>query len=451
MKFLNNENDQFEFGQNMEPVDSGFQNAQPLAEKLRPKEFTSYFGQESALKKISAFLKRKTLPNLILWGPPGTGKTTLAHLIANELQTQKYFLNATDTSTKDLKKIGETAHHYFLQNRRKLFVFLDEIHRFSRSQQDVLLPFLEKGTFHFIGATTENPGYELNSALLSRCQVLPLQPLQAKDLEHILDQAFAHHHLQSQTVLSPESRNLLLQSSLGDARLLLNQTERVITHYLESEDKTVIEKESLIQILGETLLPHDKDRDQHYDLISAFIKSIRGSDPDAGLYYLARMIKGGEDPLFIARRLIILASEDIGNADPRALSIAISTFQALEIIGMPEGRIPLAQCVTYLASAPKSNRSYAAINAALAEVDQSGPLPVPLSLRSAQTNFAKNFGYGKDYKYSHEGPKGFVDQNFLPEGMIEKKFYEPADRGFEKTMKQYLEWMTENKKSSSLP
>lgn len=447
MKFLDQEHDQFEFGQNMESIDSGFQLVQPLAEKLRPKEFKSYFGQEAALKKISVFLKKKILPNLILWGPPGTGKTTLAHLIANELQTQKFFLNATDTSTKDLKKIGEAAHHYFLQNRRKIFVFLDEIHRFSRSQQDVLLPFLEKGTFHFVGATTENPGYELNSALLSRCQVLPLQPLLAKDLEHILDQAFVHHELQSQNVLTPESRELLLQSSLGDARLLLNQVERVITHYTDSEEKQILEKEPLIQILGETLLPHDKDRDQHYDLISAFIKSIRGSDPNAGLYYLARMIKGGEDPLFIARRLIILASEDIGNADPRALSIAISTFQALEIIGMPEGRIPLAQCVTYLAAAPKSNRSYAGINSALDEVEKSGPLQVPLSLRSAQTHFAKNLGYGKDYKYSHEGPKGFIDQNFLPDEITKKRFYEPGDRGFEKTMKQYLEWMTENKKS----
>jgi putative ATPase len=445
LKSFDDINEQFEFGQIPPLPLKEFQTSPPLAEKLRPKKFELFFGQEIALKRILVFLKNKTIPNLILWGPPGTGKTTLAHLIAGELETQKYFLNATDTSTKDLKKIGELAHQYFLQHRKKVFVFLDEIHRFSRSQQDVLLPFLEKGAFHFVGATTENPGYELNSALLSRSQVLTLKPHESKDLNHILNHAFRHFQMDANELLSDTAQEILLQSSLGDARLLLNQIERIITHYGELASPEKISKEQLIDILGETLVPHDKDRDQHYDLISAFIKSIRGSDPNAGLYYLARMIKGGEDPLFIARRLIILASEDIGNADPRALSVAISTFQALEIIGMPEGRIPLAQCVTYLSSAPKSNRSYVGINAALSEVEKSGPRPVPLSLRSAQTNFAKNQGYGENYKYSHEGAKGFIQQKFLPDGLSVQDFYEPGERGFEKTMKQYLDWMKEKK------
>ncbi|MFN7904910.1 MAG: replication-associated recombination protein A [Pseudobdellovibrionaceae bacterium] len=455
MKSFSDITKQFEFGEQQEGANTrqslaniGIQHSQPLAEVLRPKTFDFFYGQEAALKKISVFLKNKTVPNLVLWGPPGSGKTTLAHLIANQLETQKYFLNATDTSTKDLKKIGETAHQYFLQNRRKVFVFLDEIHRFSRSQQDVLLPFLEKGTFYFVGATTENPGYELNSALLSRCQVVSLKPLTQKDLRNILSEASQRHSLKLNDLLMEDAQELLLQSSLGDARLLLNQFERVIANFTQNTDEAnpdeqALTKDQLIDVLGETLLPHDKDRDQHHDLISAFIKSIRGSDPNAGLYYLARMLKGGEDPLFIARRLIILASEDIGNADPRALTLAVSTFQAVEFIGLPEGRIPLAQCVTYLSAAPKSNKSYLGINAALAEVDKTGPVPVPLSLRSAQTAFAQSFDYGKDYQYSHEGKKGFIPQKFLPQELKDPIFYEPGDRGFEKTMKQYLEWMKE--------
>ena len=418
----------------------------PLAEVMRPQSMEEFLGQQrvvgasSLLKGLIA--RKEWIPNLIFWGPPGTGKTTLALLIAKSFPNIRFIpINAVDTGSKQIKSLGEEARFRRLQSQEKTIIFIDEIHRLNRAQQDVLLPFTEKGDFTLIGATTENPSYELNTALLSRCRVLIFERHSFDDLKQLMLRTFNKYDLEAKDMLDESAQDILLTWSDGDARKLLNQLEQLLKAFSFQKPDQPLSEESLRQILEKPPGAYDKAGDEHYDTISAFIKSIRGSDANAAIYYLARMLAGGEDPLFIARRLVILASEDVGNADPRALSVAVAGFQALELVGLPEGAINLAQVVTYLASAPKSNRSYEALNKAKEVVERTGRLPIPKALRSAQTWFAKKIGHGADYKYAHGGAKGWVDMQFLPDEIRDAEFYQPADRGFEKTIKQYLEWM----------
>lgn len=432
----------------MDLFESAMENQdRPLAEQMRPLQLEDFLGQDRVIGPTSLLRgligKKEWIPNLIFWGPPGSGKTTLALLIAKNLSSRFLSVNAVDTGSKQIKSIGEEAHYRRLQTGERTVVFIDEIHRLNRAQQDVLLPFTEKGDFTLIGATTENPSYELNTALLSRCRVLVFERLSKEELRALMVRTLSSKSLNVDQVLQLEAQERLLTWSDGDARKLLNQLEQI----LRSPKEGALSVERLGEILQKPPAAYDKSGDEHYDCISAFIKSIRGSDPDAAVYYLARMLAGGEDPLFIGRRLVVLASEDIGNADPRALSVAVAGFQAVEMIGLPEAAINLAQVVTYLASAPKSNRSYAALNAARAVVDETGRLPIPKALRSAQTSLAKELGHGKDYRYAHNAMKGWTAMEFLPEALRGRKFYEPAEWGFEKTIRQYLEWMKEPPKT----
>lgn len=417
----------------------------PLAERLRPTTLSEFVGQSNLSSSSSSVLKsiRRSgrLPNLILWGPPGTGKTTFALLLAQQVEARFIQVNAVDTGAKKLKEIGQRA----IEDKKILsqhtVLFVDEIHRLNKAQQDVLLPFAEKGDFSLIGATTENPGYELNSALLSRSRVLSFERHQKEDLEKILKRAENLLNFDVSQHVDPSGIDYLIDSADGDARQLLNMLEQIldISHEVNSSEK--LSRQDLKSLLQTAPLYYDKTADEHYDTISAFIKSIRGSSPDAALYYLARMIAGGEDPKFIARRLVILASEDIGNADPRALSIATAGVQAVEFVGLPEGAINLAQVTTYLASCPKSNRSYEGLKKAQGLVKEKGRLPIPKALRSAQTKFAKSQGYGEGYEYSHEGPTGYIDQQFLPDEIKDVQLYNPSERGFEKNISEYLNWM----------
>lgn len=418
----------------------------PLAERLRPKTFDEFIG----IHEIKGFagplqklLASGHLQNLILWGPPGTGKTTFAELLKTKVDAEMISLNAVSSGAKELRTVGEQASRRRIETRKKTIVFVDEIHRFNKSQQDVLLPFIERGDFFLIGATTENPSYELNAALLSRCRLLIFSRFSRENLERLMERAFLAEKMNTEEVLGPEAKDHLFQLADGDGRRLLNLLEPIFILYRNdrSEMTWPLTPEQVEELSGQKAIYFDKKGDQHYDVISAFIKSIRGSDPDAGLYYLARMLEGGENPVFIARRLVILASEDISNADPRALPLAVAGLQAVELIGLPEAAISLAQVVTYLASAPKSNRSYIALHKAQEEVRQTGQLPVPLALRSGKGKILQDIGYGKDYKYSHEGPKGYVAQDFFPEDVRERTYYEPTDHGFEKNIRQYLQWL----------
>lgn len=412
----------------------------PLAERLRPKTLDEFRGQENVRRVLKPFLENpERMPNLILWGPPGSGKTTLARLLAERSKAHFINLNAVETGAKEIRELGDQAHYRKIQGMGQTLMFIDEIHRLNKGQQDVLLPFTEAGDFILIGATTENPSYELNSALLSRARVVVLERLREEDLEKIIARGTTEMNLRPEEFLSQEAHKALLQFADGDARKMLSALEILAAHARANGE--ALDVNDVAEILQKPALRYDKKSDEHYDTISAFIKSVRGSDPDAAIYYLARMLQGGEDPVFIARRLVILASEDIGNADPRGISVAVAGLQAVELVGMPEARISLAQVTTYLAGAPKSNASYMAINKALSTVERTGTLPIPLALRSSKTKLNKQMGYGEGYKYAHDGQTGWQEMQFLPEELKDEKFYEPTDRGFEKTIKQYLDWM----------
>jgi len=421
--------------------------ARPMAETLRPTAMSQVLGLETVFSKnpwLKNLLNQKSrLTNLILWGPPGTGKTTFAKLLCREFSFEFLELNAIDTGAKKLKEVGAEARNRKLMYQKETLVFIDEIHRLNKSQQDVLLPFTEKGDIILVGATTEHPSYEINKALLSRSRVVIFESLSIKNLLILIDRAADLYQLKKEDVFTIEAAELLAKSSSGDGRQLINSCENILTLYELDKDSYdwPLSKEGLNKILQLPPSIYDKNGDQHYDTISAFIKSIRGSDPDAAIYYLAKMLDGGEDPVFIARRIVISASEDIGNADPNALSLAVAALEAVKAIGMPEAGINLAQAVTYLSCAPKSNSSYMAYKKALSFVREGGSYSVPLALKSAKTKLSKEVGYGKDYKYSHDGSKGYIKQQFLPDEIKDKVFYEPVSHGFEKRMIEYLEWL----------
>lgn len=410
----------------------------PLAERVRPKTIDEFCGQRHLLDKgkILHRLMDQVAPfSIIFWGPPGTGKTTLARMIAKSTDAKIKELSAVSSGVKDLREVISLA----VNNREmgvKTILFIDEIHRFSKSQQDSLLRAVEDGTITLIGATTENPSFEVISPLLSRCRVLTLKPLEPDHLLKILDSVFSQDVIMSKgsITIGESEKELLIQSSGGDARKMLNTLE--IAHNLMG-GKGHITKEILDEAIQSKTMIYDKQGEYHYDTISAFIKSVRGSDPDAGLYWLAVMLEGGEKPEFIARRLIILASEDIGNADPKGLTLATSGFQAVHMIGMPEAALILAQVTTYLASAPKSNASYKAIKAATKAVKESGTPSVPLHLRNAPTDLMKDMDYGKNYKYPHSQPDHFVDANYFPNGN-QQTFYNPSNQGREDWIKKRL-------------
>jgi len=420
------------------------QSTLPLSEVLRPKNLDEIIGQEKTLgtqSKLGQMLRRGYLPSLIIWGPPGTGKTTFALALSQHFKAHFVNLNAVDSGAKILREVGEAGRDRRLQYQQKTVLFVDEIHRFNKAQQDVLLPFVEKGDLVLVGATTENPSYELNRALLSRCRVVIFERLTNQDLAKIIHRAEAHFQIPLTKLLTADAAENLIDFSDGDARRLINSLEIIYTFGRDQEDFEPLDVNNMRDLLQQNPIGYDKNSEMHYDVISAFIKSVRGSDPDAAVYYLARMLDGGEDPLFIARRLIILASEDIGNADPRGISVAVAGLQAIEAIGLPEGAISLAQVTTYLASCPKSNASYMSLNKARELVEKTKTLPVPLHLRSSKTPLAKDLGYGRDYKYPHSYPTGWVEQSYLPDEIQEANLYEPTNRGFEKNIRDYLNWM----------
>lgn len=415
--------------------------AQPLAERLRPKTLDDYIGQQH-LVGPGAILRKMIdagrISSFILWGPPGVGKTTLAQIIANRLETPFFTLSAVTSGVKDVREVIEKAQNSRFFSQASPILFIDEIHRFSKSQQDSLLGAVEKGVVTLIGATTENPSFEVIRPLLSRCQLYVLKSLEKDDLLQLLHQALSRDTVLSQKHIELQETDALLRFSGGDARKLLNTLELVV----ESEgdaDPIVITDEKVTDRLQQNPLAYDKDGELHYDIISAFIKSIRGSDPDAALYWLARMVEAGEDPAFIARRLVISASEDIGLANPNALLLANAAFDAVMKIGWPEGRIPLAEATVYLATSPKSNSAYAGINTALELVRQTGNLPVPLHLRNAPTQLMKQLGYGKDYKYAHSYAGNFVQQQFLPDEVKDSRLWHPQSNAQEAKLKERMQ------------
>ncbi len=420
----------------------------PLADRMRPKTLSDFFGQERVLgpgKPLRLWIETDRVPSLILWGPPGCGKTTLAKVIAEKTLSSFHSQSAVLMGVKDIKECVEKARFTQQTQQRKTVLFIDEIHRFNKSQQDALLPHVEDGTVTLIGATTENPSFELNAALLSRTRVIRLERLEAQALQAVIRKALldSEKGLGGFLKLSEEAIDWLADTAEGDARRALVALETVALFVGKNAANNTLELTDVHAALESALerqpMPYDKSGEEHYNVISAFIKSIRDSDPHAGLYYLARMLESGEDPLFIVRRLVVLASEDIGNADPRALQIAISTKDAIDFIGMPEARINLAQAVTYLALAPKSNASYQGIGQAITEVKKSGALPVPMHLRNAVTGLMKKEGYGKDYRYAHSEKKARAKQTHLPKELIGKRFYEPKEVGLEKQLKEKLD------------
>lgn len=420
----------------------------PLAERMRPNKLVDFAGQRHLVGPqgaISRMVQSGVLPSMIFWGPPGVGKTTLAQILADEFGREMFKLNAISSGVKDIREIIDKAERSALMGQfRKPIVFIDEIHRFNKSQQDSLLGAVEKGTICLIGATTENPSFEVISALLSRCQTFVLESLSKEDLLQVMQHALqADEWLRSRGVELAETDALLAMSG-GDARKLLNYLEMVVGSFSNS-DKPVITNKRVIAVLQQAMPMYDKNGEMHYDIISAFIKSLRGSDPQAAVYWMARMLDGGEDPKFIARRMLILASEDIGNANPNALLLATACFQAIDVIGMPEARIILSQTAIYLASSAKSNASYVAINEALETVKQTGNLPVPLHLRNAPTKLMKELNYGAGYKYAHDFQGNFVEQEFMPDELVGKVFYYPGNNVRENEMKARLKQLWKNK------
>jgi putative ATPase len=406
----------------------------PLAERLRPKTLDDFTGQQHLVgpgKVLRNMIEARQLQSIIFWGPPGVGKTTLAQIIATQMDMQFFQLSAIESGVKEVRGVIDLS-----RKAGKAILFIDEIHRFNKAQQDSLLGAVEKGIITLIGATTENPSFEVISALLSRCQVYILEAFSEEELKEIINHALVKDEwLKNQNVTISEWE-ALIQLSGGDGRRILNLLELVVQSLPEGDK--VITNERVQQIVQQKMALYDKSGEQHYDIISAFIKSIRGSDPNAAVYYLARMIEGGEDPKFIARRLLILASEDIGNANPNALLLATSCFQAVEMIGYPECRIILSQAVTYLASSVKSNAAYMAINNAQALVKQTGDLSVPLHIRNAPTKLMKDIGYGKSYQYAHDFPGNFAEQEFMPEQVSGVTLYEPGNNASEQRMREYL-------------
>ncbi|MFT5582055.1 MAG: putative ATPase [Psychromonas sp.] len=412
----------------------------PLAERMRPKTMDEYAGQ-SHLLAPGASLRRAldagVIPSMILWGPPGVGKTTLAQIIANQFDRPFHTLSAISSGVKDVREVIQKAETGGMFQKSGTILFIDEIHRFSKSQQDSLLGAVEKGVITLIGATTENPSFEVISALLSRCQVYTLESHSIDELDTILHRALSQDAWLASKNIDIREKNALYAISGGDSRKLLNIFEIIVGTYGENE-KIIIDNHTVTQVAQQSLAKYDKDGEQHYDIISAFIKSIRGSDADASVYWLARMVEGGEDPKFIARRLLILATEDIGLANPTALIMANTCFQAVTSIGWPESRLVLSQCVIYLATSPKGNASYMAINRAQEEVKRSGNLGVPIHLRNAPTKLMKDLGYGKGYLYSHDFPGNFVRQEFMPDDLTKTQFFKAGSNGREQEIEKFI-------------
>lgn len=411
----------------------------PLAERLRPQTLDDFVGQQHLVGKGSVLRKMidtGRIPSIIFWGPPGVGKTTLANIISNVLEAPFYKLSAINSGVKDVRDVIEKAGSNRFFNSAAPILFIDEIHRFSKSQQDSLLHAVETGTITLIGATTENPSFEVIRPLLSRCQVYVLKSMETEDLVDLLERALTKDYILREKDIEVKETNALFRFAGGDARKLLNIIDLVVEASVG--DKIVIDDQIVSERLQENPAAYDKGGEMHYDIISAFIKSIRGSDPDAAIYWLARMVEGGEDPKFIARRLVISASEDIGLANPNALLLANACFDTLTKIGWPEGRIVLAQTTVYLATSPKSNSTYEAINKAMAVVRETGNLPVPMHLRNAPTKLMKELDYGKNYKYAHDYKNNFVEDNFFPNELKQKKFWEPQNNAAENKI---VEWM----------
>lgn len=413
----------------------------PLPERMRPHNLDGYVGQRHLVGKgciLRNMIENGNLSSFILWGPPGVGKTTLSHIVAKSLGREFYSLSAVSAGVKDVREIIDRARSNSLfSDGQSPILFIDEIHRFNKAQQDALLGAVEDGTIVLIGATTENPSFEVITPLLSRCQVFVLKSMQKDDLQNLLDRAISEDEVLKHKKIEVKEVDALFRYSAGDARKLLNILEIVVNSFAGGET-VVIDNKRVTSCLQENTAIYDKGGEMHYDVISAFIKSVRGSDPNAAVYYLARMLAGGEDPLFIARRLCILAAEDVGLANPNALLLANSTFQIVHSIGMPEARIPLAECTIYLASSAKSNSAYKAINEALEVAKETQMAAVPLYLRNAPTQLMEELGYGDGYKYAHDYPGHFADLEFMPEELAGRKFYEPADNKQEEGLRSRL-------------